>query len=316
MSRRAPISSRSVKPFGLESGWAELALSVPPPFVPSSLMASWLANGPPGIDCAAPSTVVTGSGRGATGWRPGRRGPPSNTRASGRSTRTMPRTRSTQKLPMVADRRRTRPRMNAIGDGKAHRGRHEVLHGQPRHLREVAHRALAGVALPVGVRREAHRGVPRERLGHRVHVGRVERERRLYALQGVERRGRHSAEREQRVGVGRPALLSVGIHAAQAVDGPFDPLNSRSPGARSSPNTPARYGPSRRVRPTATDRAQPGGAGTEPGADARGREVMSRASKSRTARGRRISRSLERITGRRCSHTAARRRRRRRRSPR
>ena len=43
-----PIWSRLVSPLGLESGWAELALRVPPPLVPIILIASWLANGPAG----------------------------------------------------------------------------------------------------------------------------------------------------------------------------------------------------------------------------------------------------------------------------
>ena len=39
-----------MNPLGFSNGWAELALRKPPPLVPSSLMASWLATGPPGID--------------------------------------------------------------------------------------------------------------------------------------------------------------------------------------------------------------------------------------------------------------------------
>ena len=37
------------EPVGFSNGCAELALNGPPPLVPSSLIASWLANGPPGI---------------------------------------------------------------------------------------------------------------------------------------------------------------------------------------------------------------------------------------------------------------------------
>ena len=37
----------------------------------------------------------------------------------------------------------------------------EVLNGQPGHLNQVAHRGLTRIGLPIGVRREAHRGVPR-----------------------------------------------------------------------------------------------------------------------------------------------------------
>ena len=31
---------------GFSNGWAEFAFTIPPPFVPSSLIASWLATGP------------------------------------------------------------------------------------------------------------------------------------------------------------------------------------------------------------------------------------------------------------------------------
>ena len=53
MTRIAQISMKLVKPFGFSNGWAELALKKPPPFVPSCLMAIWLATGPPGIDWLA-----------------------------------------------------------------------------------------------------------------------------------------------------------------------------------------------------------------------------------------------------------------------
>ena len=47
---------------GFSNGWAELALSGPPPFVPSCLIASCEANGPPGISWVSvtvPSALVT-----------------------------------------------------------------------------------------------------------------------------------------------------------------------------------------------------------------------------------------------------------------
>ena len=48
-----------VQAFGLSNGCAELAFMNPPPLVPSSLIASWLAIGPIEIVCLAPSSVVT-----------------------------------------------------------------------------------------------------------------------------------------------------------------------------------------------------------------------------------------------------------------
>ena len=46
ISRIRNISSQFVSPFGFSKGWAELALNGPPPLLPSSLIASWDANGP------------------------------------------------------------------------------------------------------------------------------------------------------------------------------------------------------------------------------------------------------------------------------
>ena len=43
---------------GFSKGWPELALKKPPPFVPISLIASWLATGPSEMTCFAPSSVV------------------------------------------------------------------------------------------------------------------------------------------------------------------------------------------------------------------------------------------------------------------
>ena len=53
------ISRMFVIGFGFSNGCDELALYGPPPFSPISLIASWLAIGPPGIVCVCPATVVT-----------------------------------------------------------------------------------------------------------------------------------------------------------------------------------------------------------------------------------------------------------------
>ena len=46
MSSSARISRKFVRPVGFSNGCAEFALTMPPPFVPSSLIDSWLAIGP------------------------------------------------------------------------------------------------------------------------------------------------------------------------------------------------------------------------------------------------------------------------------
>ncbi len=59
MSRIAASSRRLLIPVGFSKGWDELALKNPPPLVPSCLMATWDATGPPGIIWWAPSSVCT-----------------------------------------------------------------------------------------------------------------------------------------------------------------------------------------------------------------------------------------------------------------
>ena len=48
-----------VQPFGFSNGWAELALKKPPPFVPSCLIASCEATGPPGMACSVTAVAVS-----------------------------------------------------------------------------------------------------------------------------------------------------------------------------------------------------------------------------------------------------------------
>ena len=49
------ISRKLVQGVGFSYGCAEFALKKPPPFVPSSLIASWEATGPWEIFCSTPS---------------------------------------------------------------------------------------------------------------------------------------------------------------------------------------------------------------------------------------------------------------------
>ena len=69
---------------------------------------------------------------------------------------------SVQKLPMLLPLRETIPRISATATHDADAGREPVLHRQPDHLAEVAHRRLAAVELPVGVRQERRGGVERD----------------------------------------------------------------------------------------------------------------------------------------------------------
>ena len=140
---------------GFSNGCAEFAFAIPPPFVPSSLIASWLAIGRPEIAWVAPSTVVAPC-RAAEGLHDAlAREQRARRRRERQQHAGRRRVRSTQKFPIVAERRRVSPRIERDGDGDPDRGGGEVLHGQPGHLGQVAHRRLAAVVLPVRVRDEA-----------------------------------------------------------------------------------------------------------------------------------------------------------------
>ena len=68
------ISRMFVKPVGFSNGCAEFALTEPPPFVPISLIASWLAIGPAGDRSASrPRPSCASVSRGSSGRRPGSR---------------------------------------------------------------------------------------------------------------------------------------------------------------------------------------------------------------------------------------------------
>ncbi len=102
-----------MKPLGLPNGCPELALRNPPPLVPSSLMTSWLAAGPPGMSWVAPSSVLATVNPlrfWMTPWLTSTSAPMIE---MGSRMRVIDRVRSTQKLPIVFDRRRTRPRTRA-----------------------------------------------------------------------------------------------------------------------------------------------------------------------------------------------------------
>ena len=106
---------------------------------------------------------------------------------------------STQKLPTVVAAERCEGAHQREGHRQAGRGGQEVVHGEAEHLREMTHRRLAAVVLPVGVGDEADRRVEREIRRHRVEPLRIERQTVLQPLQRVERqRSRRSRTRSSR----------------------------------------------------------------------------------------------------------------------
>ena len=118
----AKISTRFVKPVGFSNGCAEFALTSPPPFVPSSLIASWLAIGPP-VDRLRRARDGRRLGEAAEvlddalAREHERDARPRAAAARASSTRV----RSTQKLPIVAERRRDEPADERDRDGDARR---------------------------------------------------------------------------------------------------------------------------------------------------------------------------------------------------
>ena len=80
---------------------------------------------------------------------------------------------SGQVVPEVADRLCRTPDESANQSdqyGHSRGRRHEVLHGQPEHLRQIAQRRLAAVALPVRIRGEADGRVHRQIGRHGGHA--------------------------------------------------------------------------------------------------------------------------------------------------
>ena len=113
MISRAAISIRLDTGDGFSNGWAELALKKPPPLVPSSLIASWLATGPPGRVWLPPAIVLT-TRSGSRFWiTPQIISSSATTMLIGSSSRSTIRVRSTQKLPIELTCRAAKPRSNA-----------------------------------------------------------------------------------------------------------------------------------------------------------------------------------------------------------
>ena len=93
-------------------------------------------------------------------------------------------------------------------DGDGDGGRDEVLHRQARHLREVRHRRLAAVVLPVGVGEERRGGVERVVPRGRREPQRVPRVQRLGAQDQVQQQPEQRAEDQDRLRVRLPVLAA------------------------------------------------------------------------------------------------------------
>ena len=107
-------------------------------------------------------------------------------------------------------------------DGDPDRGGGEVLDGEGAHLRQVRHRRLARIVLPVRVRDERDRRVEAERRADRPEMLGVERQRPLQPDHPVDDEDGDGGVGDERSGVALPALLDLGVDADEPVDRPFD----------------------------------------------------------------------------------------------
>ena len=148
------------------------------------------------------------------------------------------RTRSTQKLPSWSVLCAGEAAHQRDRDRDADRGGDEVLHRQPGHLHQVAHRGLARVGLPVRVGDEADRGVPGlRRLDRRASPG-VSHRCACTRWNSVQEQHRHRGERQHASGRTPPQrLLGVRVDPDQPVDDPLDP---QVPLAGAAPGTCSR----------------------------------------------------------------------------
>ena len=187
---------RLVQALGFSNGCAELALKKPPPLVPSSLMISWLATGPIEIVCFAPSSVVASTAPASVCGTPRA----TKTQRADDGDRQQQVERDAGDIdPEIADRLRLRAREGAHqreGHREAGGRREEVMDREAEHLGEMTHRRLAAVVLPVGVGDEAHRGIEGEIGRHRIEAARVQRQKVLQPLNGVERQEPDDGEKQ------------------------------------------------------------------------------------------------------------------------
>jgi len=238
ISRQMKISREFVNPLGFSNGCAALALKNPPPLVPRSLMASIEATGP----CATvwrPLVSVCTTEYPLKFWIA-----PLATSTS--ATTALMRQQDVKNPahhvdPEASKRGHGSPRHGADHDDRhshPHRRAEELMEHQADDLREVAHRGLAAVVLPVRVGGKAHGGVECQRCRHAGEVLRVEGEVILKAENEVRERDAHERHREDGHEIGDPALLVLLVDADRLVGEPLDRPDNPAGSRRARPCTP------------------------------------------------------------------------------
>jgi hypothetical protein len=124
----------------------------------------------------------------------------------------------------LADGRRSIPR-EAPHDGDHQGGGYgrieEVVRGKTGHLRQMAHRRLAAIGLPIGVGDEADRRIERQSRRDGVKSLRVARQQILQPLQRIEHPKAACRECEHRQRIGKPVLLDRRVNPREAVEAPL-----------------------------------------------------------------------------------------------
>ena len=105
--------------------------------------------------------------------------------------------------------------------GHSRRCGSEVLDGQPRHLREEAHRRFAAVGLPVRIGHEADGGIEGQIGGDGGESVGIERQESLEPLQQINGKKSRQTENEQSPGVGLPGHFLFLIDPAASVNPSF-----------------------------------------------------------------------------------------------
>ena len=98
------------------------------------------------------------------------------------------------------------------------RRREEILHAEPQHLCEVAHRRLAAVALPVGVADEAHCGVERRVRRDGAEILWIEGKQVLQPLQRIDGGEADEVEPQHAPQIALPVHLLFSLYSGRAVD--------------------------------------------------------------------------------------------------
>ena len=132
--------------------------------------------------------------------------------------------------PEIADGLAGGPREGADqrhGKRDAGGSRHEILGGEPHHLRQIAERAFAAVVLPVGVAGEADRGVEGKVGRDGRHACRIERQQSLEPHERVDAEEARGVEQQHGDRIGDPMLLARLVDASNPVKPALDRAEHR-----------------------------------------------------------------------------------------